>query len=178
MKQLVIVEGPTAVGKTTLIARIMEAEPALRQGPHRPAPNAALAWHPRDLMSWYVEALDTPMPCILDRWVYSNHVYSALFQNQVRVPSACLEETMRHQKLKVVVLFLTASPGLLYSRIQKRDKPCVPKDAGTIKNLIATVDRFEQEFKTCGLPKVGIRCDDEGLDSGASLRKALKAIRS
>lgn len=176
MKDIVIVEGPTGVGKTTLIARILESLPEFTMGPHRPQPDKSIAFNENNLMAWYSDALRVRRPCILDRWVYSNGAYSAVFANQGRVPHTQLEASAAHYK--ALVIFLRADAGVLYGRIQGRDKPRIPKTVGDIRKLIQLVERFDQEEKLCGLPKVGIRCHDGDLDSGRALAKALKAIRS
>lgn len=182
MKDIVIVEGPTGVGKTSLIARLYAAEPTLYVAGHYPAPAGSMSHDRAALFMWYQAAILHPaleikrLPCILDRWIYSNGAYSAVFANQVRVDHVPLETVAK--QFKTVVLFLKADAGVLYSRIHARNKPHIPKGVGDIRKLTQLVDRFAQEEKLCGLPKVGIRCHDEDLDSGKALAKALKAIRS
>jgi len=174
MKDIVIIEGPTAAGKSTLLKAI-GAELALTEPIHFPAWDKSIAFDAGELETRYGVALKPPV--VMDRWIYSNGAYAAVFNNQARVPHYHLE-TLAKGLGNPVVIFLHATPGVLYSRIHGRDKPQMPKGVGDMKNLIRLVDRFAQEEQNCGLPKVGIRSHDEDLDSGASLRKALKAIRS
>lgn len=173
MKRLIIVEGPTAAGKSSLIKGLVEATHFRVQGINVSQWTAEQAFDPAFLESVYAEAIRDGL--ILDRWVYSNHAYCAVFSNQARCPSHHLE--MLAKSLDPVVLFLRATPGLLYSRIHGRDKPIVPRAVGSMTNLIKLVDKFRQEEQNCGLPTVGIRSHDEDLDEGRSLAKALKAIQ-
>lgn len=156
-KLLVIVEGPTGAGKSTLVARLSKALrlPAI----HRAAPPSRLK-DPAVVLEWYQDALLQRVPegLILDRWVYSNNVYAPILKNQPKVSIRPCERMVLDTFEKCVTIWLTDTPEALARRIARRDKPTWTslKDPDTLKRLVAGYDAV---FNRCNLPKFQLSGD-------------------
>lgn len=115
----IIIEGPSAVGKGTLIRRLKWTEP------HREYLHFGKA--PDDILRFYLSAAATPWPTIVDRWALSNLVYAPIVGNQPLLSEEQREE-LEVQMLvgygcSVKQLVLVASPQTLSERNAGRDKP-------------------------------------------------------
>ena len=121
LPRCIIIEGPTAVGKGTLIRRLIADEPwrMVRHFGRPPVPGNV-----RDIEAWYAEAAMPPVPAILDRWIDSNEVYSQVMGNQERLSVSARLKLEAHlvamYALSVSAVTLIAGPKALRQRHKAR----------------------------------------------------------
>ncbi len=152
---ILIVEGPTGAGKSTLVDRL--SKKLVLPVRHCGSPPSKLK-DPKVIEEWFGDALlsRTSNGIILDRWVYSNRVYGTALKNQVVLNAEAvrrLEQKVLDAGVIRVTLYLQASPDSLRRRISRRDKPTwdVLRRPGVLEKLCAG---YDQSFETCNLPKI------------------------
>lgn len=171
---LLIIEGPTACGKSTLIAGLNRTLhlPVV----HFPTPAEDIRHSPFLIEKAYGEPLRAKRACILDRWVYSNMAYGHVYGNQARCAPWGLE---RHalDAFRPLVVFLTAGSATLYTRIMKRGaKDYMGADVTNIAKLTELCVEFADIEKHCGLPKVGVRTDEDDRGPADTLADVLTQV--
>lgn len=147
---LIVVEGPTGAGKTTLVERLTKKIhlPVV----HRARPPGRL--DPSVVEEWYRDALLQRVSAglILDRWIYSNPVYSRVLANQPRISFTRCEESALQSFDRCVTIFLHADAPTLLRRINRRDKPTMAplKDLETLEKVVKL---YQDSYNSCQLTK-------------------------
>ncbi len=161
MSRLIIVEGPTGAGKSTLVEKL--AKKYKLPVEHRACPPGKL----KDLKlveEWFGNALmlRSSDGLILDRWIYSNGVYGRVLKNQPVLKA----DALRRLERMVLDAFgtcatiqLGASPDSLLRRIRRRTKPTWDRlrDPAVLAKLCAG---YDAAFNDCTLPKVQLTTVD------------------
>jgi thymidylate kinase len=148
---LIVVEGPTAAGKSTLVAKLSAKYglPVI----HRAVPPSKLK-DPRLVEEWFRDALlqRGPNGLILDRWVYSNGVYAPILKNQPKVPVDGCERQALAEFDRCGTIFLTSNVPTLLRRISRRDKLTMAplRDEAALEKVVRG---YEEQFNRCALLK-------------------------
>lgn len=154
---LIVVEGPTGAGKTTLVERLQKrfSLPVV----HRACPPGKLN-DPKLVEEWFENALlnRSSDGLILDRWVYSNGVYGRVLKNQPVLDAAAVQRLERKALDAFgtcATIHVSATPDSLLRRINRRTKPTWDRLRDT-KILSKLVAGYGTAFNDCTLPKVQI----------------------
>ena len=173
--RMIVVEGPTGCGKTTLIEGLLK-EGLATHVYHMPRPPAEIIRSPWQMETHYAAPTRDTGDVLLDRWVYSNMAYSAVFGNQARCAPWNLERWAEDGH-RVLVVFLTADPSELFLRIRRRGEARLPEGVEKIENLTKLVAEYGDIEANCALPKVGCRTDGDSSPQ-ATLAAVLKRLRA
>lgn len=173
---LLVIEGPTACGKSSLVRLLRVALPRLKLF-HLPRPPKTIIHSPFQMETHYDIPRRRGGDILLDRWVYSNMAYSAVFGNQARCAPWNLE-TWAKDSHDPLVVFLRAGATTLFNRIRERGESRLPEGIDKLSNLTRLVAEYEDIEANCGLPKVGVRTDEEGHTPEHSLRAVLQTLES
>lgn len=148
---LIIVEGPHGAGKTTLIERLSKKI-------HLPVVHCARPpagrTNPLVVEEWYKDALLKRVSAglILDRWIYSNPVYSKVLKNQPRIPFAACEGEALTSFDRCATIFLSATPETLLRRISRREKPTMVP-LRSIEAIRKVSELYQKSYNDCQLHK-------------------------
>lgn len=170
---LIVVEGPTAAGKTTLVEGIR----SFKHFPivHMPKDETL------DVTQHYIDAATLGMvpivgsSRIMDRWAYSNHVYANVLQNQLKADLWRVERAVLDFFDEVCTIWLNGTPEVLLERAKARTgKPLMPEldDPHTWDEMCY---EFDLEYETCGLRKLML--DSTILNPDELLIQTLEFIR-
>jgi thymidylate kinase len=163
-KTLIVVEGPTGAGKTTLVKLLASKYryPVVHCGPLPIGREEG----------WFFEPFERATKgLILDRWVYGNSVYGNVLRNQMLVSVPFCESYALAKFDRCVTIFLTAPAETLARRIEERAKPTMEplRDVETLRKVVRG---YEEAFARCYLAK----CQLTG--SSAEIYRAAKEFIS
>lgn len=141
-----IVEGPDGAGKTTLVNKIIKANPnAIKLHFSKPETDAEAFnyWHT------YYEAMketEKSPVTIFDRSWYSDMVYGPVMRGreEMRQENAELLELVVMALGGGVIIYCTGDPKVLWQRCQKRGEEHVP----SFTKLKELCNKYEQVMKT------------------------------
>ncbi len=127
---LVIIEGPTGSGKSSVISRLRANECEGYETRHFPTPPLSAQATQATLEAHFAEGVLFKKPMVLDRWTPSNIAYAQVFGNQKSLGRSTFQSLEVFAGIQydwsVGVVTLVVEPALLRDRILSRDKETDP----------------------------------------------------